>query len=381
MDIQPFTVKIPQATLDDLQERLARTRWPDEIEGAGWDYGSSLPYMKELVDYWQTGFDWRAQEELINTFAHFRTRLDGLDIHFIHERGRGADPIPLVITHGWPGSFFEMLKLIPLLTDPGRHGADPSHSFDVVVPSLPGYGFSDRPTERGMAERPIARLWARLMTERLGYARFGAHGGDWGAGVTACLGLAYPDRLTGIHVTALESPYIGEGERELSEAERSFLEVTEAWNGAEYGYGHIQRTKPQTLAYGLNDSPAGLAAWIVEKFRSWSDCDGDVQRRFTKDELLTNATIYWATQTINSSMRLYYEAEHNPGLFKQGERITVPCAVALFPKDIDQPPREWAERAYNVQRWTRMPRGGHFPAMEEPELLAQDLRAFFRGLR
>jgi pimeloyl-ACP methyl ester carboxylesterase len=199
--------------------------------------------------------------------------------------------------------------------------------------------------------------------------------------VTACLGLGYPDQLVGIHVTALESPYLGPGSRELSESERAFLEEERRWSRAEYGYGHIQRTKPQTLAYGLNDSPAGLVAWIVEKFRAWSDCDGDVERRFTKEELLTNATIYWATETINSSMRLYYEAEHNPGPFKQGERIDVPCAVALFPKDIDQPPREWAERSYNVQRWTRMPRGGHFAALEEPELLAHDIRSFFRPLR
>jgi pimeloyl-ACP methyl ester carboxylesterase len=381
MDIRPFTVEIPQATLDDLRERLIRTRWPDEVDEAGWDYGSNLSYMKGLADYWQTRFDWRAQEEFINSFAHYRARIDGLNIHFIHERGKGSDPIPLIITHGWPGSFFEMLKLIPRLTDPLSHGADPADSFDVIVPSLPGYGFSDRPTERGMSERPIADLWARLMTEGLGYTRFGAHGGDWGAGVTACLGLVYPERVIGIHVTALESPYMGPDAREMSQAEQAFLNETEAWEKAEGGYSHLQRTKPQTLGYGLSDSPVGLAAWIVEKFRAWSDCDGDPERRFTKDELLANVTIYWATQTINSSMRLYYEAERSPGPFKQGESVTVPCAIALFPKDIDQPPREWAERSYNVRRWTQMPRGGHFPAMEEPELLAQDIRSFFRTLR
>jgi pimeloyl-ACP methyl ester carboxylesterase len=381
MDIRPFKVEIPEATLNDLRERLTRTRWPDEISESGWDYGSNLSYMKELIDYWQTGFDWRAQEEAINAFAHFRATVNGLNIHFIHERGKGSRSIPLIITHGWPGSFYEMLKLIPRLTDPASHGADPADAFDVIVPSLPGYGFSDHPIDRGMAERPVADLWARLVTEGLGYARFGAHGGDWGAGVTACLGLAYPERVIGIHVTALEQPYLGPDARELSQAEQAFLKETEEWNKTEYGYGHIQRTKPQTLAYGLNDSPAGLAAWIVEKFRSWSDCAGDVEQRFTKDELLANATIYWATETINSSMRLYYEAQHNPGPFRQGERIEVPSAVALFPKDIDQPPREWAERSYNVQRWTRMPRGGHFPAMEEPELLAQDIRAFFKPLR
>lgn len=381
MNLQTFKVQIPQETLDDLQERLARTRWSDEISGAGWDYGSNLNYMKELIDYWQSHFDWRAQEEKINCFGHFCASIDNFGIHFIHERGKGSKPMPIIITHGWPSSFYQMLKIIPLLADPESHGGDPADSFDVIVPSMPGYGFSDRPDKRGITVTRIADLWARLMKEELGYHRFAAQGGDIGSGVTARLALTYPEMLIGIHVTDVRNPYLGEGARELSEAERKFLAEEEKWEKEEGAYGSIQATKPQTLAYGLNDSPVGLAAWIVEKFRAWSDCDGDVERRFTKDELLTNLTIYWATETINSSIRLYYEHRHNSSPLKHDERIEVPTAVALFPKDLSRPPREWAERTCNLQQWTEMPRGGHFAAMEEPELLVEDIRAFFRPLR
>ena len=381
MPIDPFEVRIPQAALDGLRERLAHTRWPDQLLDSGWGYGSELSYMKELVDYWQGGFDWRAQEDAINSYAHFRAGVDGLGIHFIHERGRGANPMPLIVTHGWPGSFYEMLKIIPLLTDPAGHGGDANDSFDVVVPSLPGYGFSDRPTRPGMSKSRIAEIWQQLMTEVLGYRRFGAHGGDIGAGVTTKLGLNHPARLLGIHITAVANPYLGPGTAPLTEAERDFVEFTQHWETEEGAYGHIQATRPQTLAYGLNDSPAGLAAWIVEKFRAWSDCGGQVESRFTKDELLTNITIYWVTETINSSIRLYADNRLQPPGFKEGERITVPCGIALTREKIDQVPREWAERSYNVQRWTEFPRGGHFAAMEEPELLVEDIREFFRPLR
>ena len=383
MDVQPFRIHIPDAVLEDLQERLARTRWPDEIPGSGWDYGSNLSYVKELVEYWQTGFDWRAQEEALNAFSHHRTTVDGIGIHFIHERGKGPNPLPLIITHGWPGSFSEIVKVIPLLTDPAGHGGDPGDSFDVVVPSMPGYGFSDRPTERGMNAGRMAELWLKLMTEGLGYPRFGAQGGDWGALVTTRLGYAYPEQVMGIHLNMVggttRDP--GPGDPELTDAERVYQEERDRWAQAEQGYVHIQRTKPQTLAYGLSDSPVGLAAWIMEKFRTWSDCDGDVERRFTKDELLTNITIYWATETINSACRLYYENYQSSFTIRRDEREQAPCAVAFFPKEISRPPREWVERAQNVQRWTVMPRGGHFAAMEEPELLTEDLRAFFRPMR
>jgi pimeloyl-ACP methyl ester carboxylesterase len=382
MDVQPFTVDIPESVLQDLRERLERTRWPDDSPDSGWDYGSNLAYVRELVEYWRTEFDWRAQEQAINRLAHYRTNVDGSGIHFILERGRGPAPLPIVLSHGWPSTFSEMLKIISLLTDPAAHGGDPADSFDVIVPSLPGYGFSDLTTERSVNVARIADLWARLMTEKLGYSRFGAHGGDWGAAITGRLGHNYPELLVGIHVTAVALlPYLGPGAPELSDAERAFLDAREEWVSGEGGYAHLQGTKPQTLSYGLNDSPAGLAAWIVEKFRTWSDCDGDVEARFSKDELLTNITVYWATQTINSSTRMYYESRRSGRELPRGERVEVPCAVAQFPKDLGYPPREWAERVFNLQRWTEMPRGGHFAALEEPEMLVDDLRAFFRILR
>jgi len=387
MDVQPFKIQVPEETLTDLQERLAQTRWSDEIPGSDWDYGTNLAYLQELVDYWQTSFNWRAQEEAINRFSHFRADVDGLGIHFIHERGKGPNPMPLVITHGWPGSFFEMSKITPLLTDPASHGGDAADAFHVVTPSMPGYGFSDHPTKPGMHVLRVSDLWVKLMTEGLGYNRFGAQGGDWGASVTAYLGFAYPENLIGIHLTSMTrpTPYLGPGSTPLSEAEQALMKQREDWLQAEGGYSHIQGTKPQTLSYGLNDSPAGLAAWLVEKYRTWSDCGGDVEKRFTKDELLTTITIYWVTQSINSSTRLYYEnaketAKH-PWDMKQGERISVPAAMAVFPGEISRPPREWGERSYNVQRWTEMPSGGHFAALEEPERLAEDIRAFFRPLR
>lgn len=383
MDVQPFQVHIPESTLEDLRQRLARTRWSGEIPGSQWDYGANLDYVKELVDYWASEFDWRAQEQTINTFDHFRAKVEDIDIHFIHQRGRGPDSIPLIITHGWPSSFAEMLKIIPLLTDPASHGGTAEDSFNVVVPSMPGYGFSSQPAQRGMSVFKVGDLWPKLMTEGLGYQRFGAQGGDWGAGVTAHLGFTYPEQVLGIHLTSVTRPlpYLGPGSRPVSIEEQKFLDDRAKWQQDEGGYSHIQGTKPQTLSYGLNDSPAGLAAWIVEKFRTWSDCGGDVERSFTKDELLTNITIYWATETINSSTRIYYESQRVPWNLEEGERIEVPSGVAVFPQEISHPPREWAERSYNLQRWTVMPRGGHFAAQEEPELLAEDIRAFFRPLR
>ncbi|MGO8947010.1 MAG: epoxide hydrolase family protein [Ktedonobacterales bacterium] len=395
MNIQPFTIAIPQTTLDDLHQRLALTRWPDEILASGWDYGANLTYMKDLVRYWQTTFDWRSQERVLNTFLHFRATIDDLNIHFVHERGKGPNPLPIILTHGWPSSFVEMLKILPLLTDPARYEGDPTDAFDVVVPSLPGYGFSDRAPNRGMTDARIADVWSRLMSDVLGYPRFGAHGGDIGGSVTFQLGRFHPEQLIGIHVNGkAPRPYLGPDVTPLSEQERVFLAEDpelggrpsslrgqERWDADEVGYMLIQHNKPQTLAYGLNDSPAGLAAWIIEKFRAWSDCDGDVERCFTKTELLTNVSIYWFTQTINSSFGPYYVEDDERDPFRKGERVEVPCAVALFPKNMGLPPRRWAERVYNLQRWTHMPRGGHFPALEEPELLVEDIRAFFRPLR
>lgn len=383
MNVQPFELHVSKETLSDLNSRLGQTRWPDSVVDSDWTYGASLPYLKEIVNYWRAQFDWRAQENAINKFKHFRAEVEGDNIHFILARGRGKRPLPLVITHGWPGSFVEMLKIIPQLTDPASHGGNAGDSFDVVVPSLPGYGFSDRPTQMGMNAFRIAQLWVQLMNG-LGYSRFGAQGGDWGASVTTCLGLKYPASLIGLHLNYVPGsykPFLGSTSRSLSPTENVFLEGQESWLQSEGGYGHVQATKPQTLAFGLNDSPAGLAAWIIEKFRDWGDCNGDVESRFTKDELLTNVMIYWATQTIHSSMRLYYEARQQPLHFKEGERVEPPCAIAKFLKEAPFPPREWVERGYNVQRWTEFPSGGHFAAMEEPELLVEDIRAFFRPLR
>lgn len=387
MDVQPFRVHIPDAALEDLERRLARTRWPGEVFGSGWDYGADLAYLKELVEYWRSGFDWRAQEGKINSFQHYRADVDGLGIHFIHEKGKGPDPIPLIITHGWPGTFFEMLKIIPLLADPASHGGDPADAFDIVVPSLPGYGFSDRPAAPGMNLAAVAGVWAKLMTEGLGYSRFAAQGGDWGAGVTARLGADHAGNVMAIHLTsvsaALFSPYLGPGSAELTAREQAYLDERERWAWDEGGYFHIQSTKPQTLSYGLTDSPAGLAAWIVERWRTWGPDENPEERRnyYTMDELLTNIAIYWFSGAISSANRLYFENRSNPSLLAQGQRIEVPCAIAIFAQDQTLPPREWAERSCKVARWTEMPKGGHFAAMEEPQLLADDIREFFREFR
>ena len=381
--MEPFVINISDAALADLRRRLELTRWPDEMPGVGWDYGANLDYIKELVEYWRTGFDWRAQEAKLNAFQHYKSPVDGLDIHFILEKGVGPAPMPLVITHGWPSTFFEMTKVIPLLADPARHGGEAADAFDMVAPSLPGFGFSQAAQAPGMQVQQVADLWARLMTENLGYARFGAQGGDIGAGVTSRLGYAHADKMIGVHLTSITrpTPYLGPGSRPLTAAEQAHSAQRERWQQSEGGYSHIQGTKPQTLSYGLNDSPAGLAAWIVEKYRTWSDCGGDVESRYTKDELLTTVTLYWITETIGSSVRMYKENQSSVWEMAAGEKVATPAGMAMFPQEIARPPREWAERSYDVRRWSEMPRGGHFAALEEPELLAQEIREFFRPLR
>jgi pimeloyl-ACP methyl ester carboxylesterase len=373
----PYSIRIDDRTLSDMTARLAQTRWPDQVDGARWDYGTELAYLRSLCAYWAEEFDWRAQERRLNELPHFRTDVDGLGIHFVHVRGRGADPLPLVIRHVWPSTFFEVLNLVPLLTDPAAAGGSGQDSFDVVIPSLPGFGFSDRPHSR-YVHRRVPELWVELMRQ-LGYDRFGAHGGDLGGGVAARLGQRHPDALVGVHVTNVYGS-IAKGDPPPTAAERDYLEQQRRWEADEGGYWHLQATRPQTAAYGLSDSPAGLASWIVEKYRAWSDCDGDVERAFTKDELLTNITIYWVTETIGSSLRPYWDSRNDPDP-RPWTAITVPCAIAIFPKDLGRPPREFAERSYNVKRWTEMPRGGHFAALEQPELLASDIREFFRDLR
>ena len=382
MALHPFSIPFSQRAVNDLRDRLGRTRWLDEIPGSAWEYGVSFQFLQEICEYWRHQFDWKAKVESLAAFHHYRYVAEGLGVHFIHERGKGSSPIPLILTHGWPGSFLEMLRIIPVLTDPASYGGDPSDSFDVVVPSMPGYGFSDRPARRGINTFSIAGLWAGLMNE-LGYRRFAAQGGDIGASVSTILGLRHSDRVIGIHLNYIPGSYRPnlEAETKLRPEEEEFLRDATRWYDESGAYAHIQRTHPQTAAYGLNDSPAALAAWILEKFRAWSDCDGDLYRRFTRDELLSNVTLYWMTETIHSSFRLYYEGRRAPLQFGQGDFVSVPCAIARFPKEAPFPPRCWIERGYNVQRWTEMPRGGHFGAAEEPELMAEDIRAFFRGLR
>ncbi|MGE5233842.1 MAG: epoxide hydrolase family protein [Acidobacteriota bacterium] len=382
--ITPFSIQIEAEVLADLRERIRKTRWPDPSPAAAWEEGTDLDYLRGLLAYWLDEFDWVARESELNSFKQFRGELDGVSIHFVHERARHVAGIPLILTHGWPSTFVELLPLVPLLTDPEAHGID-GPAFDVVIPSLPGYGFSGRPARVGVNYQHVAGLWHRLM-RGLGYERYGAQGGDFGAGVATFMALSDPGRMIGVHLSNLEiAPYTGPGSRPLSAAEKTYRERNASFWQAEGGYKAIQSTKPQTLGYGLNDSPAGLAAWILEKWRSWSDSRGRLEERFSRDFLLTTVTLYWVTQTITSSMRDYFDND-NPRLrvvLGPEAFVEVPTGIAVFAKNfVDEgtPPREWAERLYDVRRWTPMPRGGHFAAAEEPELLARDIGAFFAGL-
>ena len=389
MAVTPFRVAVPDAELDDLRATLRRTRWPDQLEGTGWDAGTDLAYLQELVGYWADGFDWRGREEVLNSLPQFRAPVDapGFDrfgVHFVHQPGVGPAPLPLVLSHGWPSTHCEYHDVVSPLADPGAYGGDPADAFHVVVPSLPGYGFSDIPRASGMTPRVISTMWVALMRE-LGYDRFVAAGCDWGAYVTALLGLDHADALVGIHMGMLN--FSAAGPREPSAEEDTYRARAAAWRRDEIGYSMIQGTKPQSLAYGLTDSPAGLAAWIVEKWRRWSDCDGDVQRLFTRDELLTTIAIYWFTGTINSANRLYYESRHHPVRLAEGERVRPPAGFLLErlvdgPNgNVGPPPRSRAEAVYDVERWTVADRGLHFPAAENPDLYVEELRAFCRPLR
>ncbi len=378
---EPFTINIPDTVLDDLKNRLHQVRWPGELPDSNWDYGANLSYIQQLVEYWRTQYDWRAQEKQMNRWQHFKTTIDGQGIHFIHERGKGPNPLPLIISHGWPGSFYEFMDVIGPLTDPAAHGGDSADAFDVIVPSLPGYGFSDPPHERKVNISRMADWFAVLMKDVLGYERYGAQGGDWGSMISSRLGYACPEQLIGIHLNMIGVAPHPANRQNLSAAEQEFLKGMGAWQREERGYQEIQGTKPQTLGFALNDSPVGLCAWIVEKFRTWSDCNGNPENSYTKDQLLTNVMIYWITQTFHSASRIYYEERHHPWRLGKDEKVTVPTGIASFPKEIARAPREWAERAYNVQHWTDMSAGGHFAAMEKPKLVAEDIRKFFRGLR
>lgn len=378
---RPFTLDVPDAAITDLHERLQRTRFADQAPGEPWAYGTDLAYMQELVAYWRDRFDWRAAEARLNGFAQYRVRMHGIDLHFLHVPGQGPDPHPLLLSHGWPGSVFEFLELIPRLTDPARFGGDPADAFTVVAPSLPGYGLSFEHGQKRFAIEAVADCFADLMTDVLGYSLFGAQGGDWGSFVAARLGYAYPERISGIHLNLLPLRRDPAAPATTPE-EQNYLEELRVFLKEETGYQWIQGTRPQTLAFALTDSPAGLAAWIVEKFRAWSDCDGDLESVFSKDQLLANIALYWFTGAIGSSFWPYCARMHGPWPIPEGEVVAVPTGYAAFPHEILRPPRSLAERTFPaIRRWTEMPRGGHFAAMEQPEALAGEIRAFFRELR
>ncbi len=384
---EAFTIDIPDAVLIDLKERLARARYAEDFANEGWAYGTNASYLRELCDYWKDGFDWRAQEGAMNRYAHYRTEIEGTPIHFIHERGKGPNPMPIVLSHGWPWTFWDYQKLIGPLTDPAAHGGDPADAFDVVVPSLPGYGFSSPLRTPGLNFWRTADLWVELMQDVLGYERFSAYGADWGAAVTSQLGHKYADRIYGIH-TSMPIPLdvflcpLPEAS-EFSADEAGWFEGNARFFTDGSGYSGLQATRPQSLAYGLNDSPVAQCAWILEKRRAWSDCNGDVESIFSKDDLLTTMTLYWATQTAGSSARYYYECLHNPWKpsHDRTPRVEAPSGIAMFDHEVAHWPKSWIEKTYNLQRYKRYHDGGHFAPMEQPAVIIDELREFFRPLR
>ena len=384
-DIKPFTIHVSDSALDDLSNRLALTRLPDQLDNTSWEYGTDLGYLAELLTYWREEFDWRKQEADLNQFDHFTTEVDGLATHFIHQRSNNSDAMPLLLVHGWPGSISEFSKIIGPLTNPQEHGSDSFDSFHVVAPSLPGFGFSAIPSESGYSPEKMAHIFAQLMAQ-LGYEKFAIAGGDWGAIINRHMANTFPEKLIALHSNMLlAAPPTDTAENSaVTEAESALRNNRLSYMRNEVGYQQIQATKPQSLGYGLNDSPAGLAAWIVEKFHGWTDltqgADGDLNDRLSMDEILTNISIYWHTQTITSSTRIYYENQRAPRLKEMGY-IAVPTGVAIFPADIYITPKSWAEASYDIRHWTVMPRGGHFAALEEPELYLEDLQKFFRLFR
>jgi len=376
-----YVLRVGDEAIADLRRRLAATRLPDQAPGAPWAYGADVGYLAGLLDYWRDGFDWRAQEARLNAFPNYKAPLQGIDLHFLHVPGKGPNPRPLLLLHGWPGSVFEFLDIVPRLTDPARFGGDPADAFTVVAPSLPGYGLSFRPGQPRFGVEQMADCVAALMTDVLGYRRFGAQGGDWGGFIVSRLGHAYADRLSGIHLNMLAVRRDPAMVANPTAEERSYLADMVVWLKEETGYQWIQGTKPQTLAFALTDSPAGLCAWIAEKFRAWSDCGGDPAGAVGRDGLLANISLYWFTGAIGSSFWPYYARMHGPWPIPEGGTVGVPTGYAQFPHEMLKPPRSMAERVYtDIRRWSVMPRGGHFAAMEQPDLLAEEIRALFRDL-
>ena len=377
--IHDFRIHVPDGVLDDLRARLRNARWPEQV-GADWQYGTPLAYLRELCGYWADGFDWRAQEAKLNAFAQFTTAIEGESLHFIHQRSPEPGARPLLLSHGWPGSITEFMHVIGPLTNPRAYGGDPADAFHVVAPSIPGYGFSQPPREPGFDARGVARRFAALMA-RLGYDRYFAQGGDWGSAISTWIGVDDATHCAAIHLNLVfvARPREGDPMEGVSEAEMQRAQARGAYMAEETGYQAIQSTKPQTLGYGLNDSPVGLASWIVEKFHGWTQHDGDHEQAVARDDILTNITVYWATQTITSSTRLYYENRHSGNKYPQ--RIETPTCVALFPGELALPPRRWVEKQYNLVHWREQARGGHFAALESPALLVDDVRTAFRPLR
>ena len=375
--VEPFEIHVDDAVLDDLRQRLGATRFPDQLEGTGWEYGMPVETLRDLVTYWRDSYDWRVHEARLNELPQFRTRIDGQSIHFVHAPSPHPDALPLLLVHGWPGSVVEFLDVIPRLTDPEVHGGSAADAFHVIAPSLPGYGFSEPTRTPGWDPWRVARAFLELV-RRLGYARYGVQGGDWGSQVVTRMGALDVEGCAGVHLNmaVVDAP---KEQLPLTAEEQADLAGMARFQREETGYAIEQWTKPQTVGVGLNDSPAGLLAWIVEKFRTWSDCDGDPLTVFTRDQLLTNVMTYWVTQTITSSARLYWELMHA----QQGapEYVAVPTGIARYPKEIFCFPRSWMERRYNVTHWTELPRGGHFAAMEQPALFVEDVRTFFRSVR
>ncbi len=374
--IEPFTPSVPDTDLDDLRDRIRRTRWPEDATVPDWSQGVPLGYLRELCRYWADGYDWRARQARFDELPQFRTEIDDVDIHFLHVRSPRPDALPLILTHGWPGSFLEFVEVIGPLTDPAAHGGDPADAFHVVVPSLPGYGWSGRPRTTGWGIEHIGDVWSELMY-RLDYQRYGAQGGDWGAAVTTCLAQQHPDPLVGIHLNLIRA-LPPKGQTEFTPAEQEAIATGLHYQRWEAGYSTQQSTRPQTLGYGLTDSPVGQCAWILEKFWAWSDCDGDPVGFFGADRLLDNITLYWLTETATSSARLYWESFRS---FRTSD-VKVPVGASMFPKEILQVPRHWAEASYpDLRYWNEPERGGHFAAFEQPGIFVDEVRNFFRLVR
>jgi pimeloyl-ACP methyl ester carboxylesterase len=381
MTPQPFTLDVADAAIADLKTRLGLTRFPDAAPGEPWAFGSSVAYVRDLVAYWKDDFDWRMEEAALNVFPQFKVPLHDIDVHYLRVPGVGPNPYPLLLMHGWPGSVYEFIDIIPRLTDPARFGGDPRDAFTVIAPSLPGYGLSFKPGQKRFILQDIAACLHDLMTDVLGFRQFAVQGGDWGAGVASIIGQQYPSSVCGIHVNLLFAPRDPTASGTTAEEQRYF-EILRHWLKEETGYQQIQGTKPQTLAFAMTDSPAGLAAWIAEKFRSWSDCDGVPENAISRDRMLANISLYWFTGAIGSSFWPYYGRLHSNWPLSPSQPVTVPTGYAAFPKEIIVPPRSIAERTYtNIQRWTVMRKGGHFAAMEQPAALAAEIQQFFRELR